>query len=211
MNTTTNAPNKLNPGDKPNSDPQLNTQSTKPVAPGSGVTAVQDPDNPKPKAPTPPDQGTGSAASDQAFTNKTAATKLPGSTEDDQSETDIEFEKARLEKDNFLSVQDQQAIDALHGASPEIERGDKSYLHAAAHSEYDSLDSDVKTIRERDRNIGPRLERFVADSESPYSIITKLVRDVPADTPDEHIVWGASGHKLRMGHLRALVMGIGGR
>ena len=208
MNTPTKA---TNPGDKP-AEQVLNTQSTKPVAPGGGATAVMDPDNPKnaSAAPKIPDKGTGSTASDQAITNKEAGTQL-GAAENPKSESDEEFEKALAEKDGVISAQDQAAIDAAHGASPEIERGDKNYIQAAAHSSHDSLESDVRTIQERDRNIRPRLERFCADNESPVSVITKLVRDIPADTPDDHIVWGASGHKLRMGHLRALVMGVGHR
>ena len=185
MNTPTKA---TNAGDKP-AEQVLNTQSTKPVAPG--VASVADPDHSK--------------------TGEKLPAKAVDNTDGPKSAADLEFEKALAEKDHILSVQDQKAIDAAHGDSPEIERGDKSYIGAAAHSTHDSLFSDMRTIQERDQGIRPRIERFCEDYENPVAIITKLVRDVPADTPDEHIVWGASGHKLRMGHLRALVMGVGPR
>lgn len=205
-----------NKGNEPAKNTVLNTQSTKPVAPGA--TTKNDPDNTASKAAASdakPAQGsTDSAASDQAIENKARAADLAGTSENERArlkaEQDAEIDRLRKEKDGNLSVEEQRELDRLHGDTnnaADDPEADHRYLHADPHSENDPMSKDIKVIRERDKGIHKRLEAFRDNYESAQAIITRLVRDVPADTPDEHIVWGASGHVLRMGHLRSLVMG----
>lgn len=190
-------------GNEPAKNTVLNPQSTKPVA--AGTVSKVDPDNDASK------QGTGKDASDQAIENKARATELAGTSQADKDRLNDEVERLRKEKDGDLSVDDQKEIDALHGDTnnaAEDPEADHRYLHADPHGANDSLRKDMEVIHERDGGTKGRLERFVTDYKHPIELITQLVRDVAADTPDEHIVWGASGHILRFGHLRALVMGI---
>lgn len=126
----------------------------------------------------------------------TEPTKVMNEIDAAQRQADIgggnsEFERARLENDNVITAEEQARIDASMGD----------------HSEYDEEEA-VEAAKERDPHALDRLQGFSASYKSVREVITNLVRDVPADTPDEHIVWGASGHVLRMGHLRQLVMGV---
>jgi hypothetical protein len=181
----------LNPSDEPvKATP--NTQSTKPVAPGA--TTKADPDNIK----TDPEK---------SAEIKAAKTDAPA----DAPTSDVAFERALLEKDGAISPEQQRNIDTVlgdHSEDPEVEAGDKNYLRANPHDPNDSLRKDIEFIRERDAGIHDRLKSFADSYDKPVAVITKLVRDVPADTPDEFTVWGASGHVIRMGHLRMLVMGM---
>jgi len=204
-----------NKGNEPAKNTVLNTQSTKPVA--GGATSKSDPDNTASKAAATdakPAAGTGTDASDQAIENKARASELVGTSENDRArlkaEQDAEIDRLRKEKDGELSVEEQRELDRLHGDTNNAAidpEADHRYLHADPHDKNDSLKKDLEVIRERDKDIHKRLGHFKDNYESAQAVITRIVRDVPADTPDEHIVWGASGHTLRFGHLRMLVMG----
>lgn len=199
----------LNPGDEPNKVVP-NTQSTKPVAPGAVSKA--DPDHIK----VDPDKKEAIEAkkTDLPQDSVRASDNVLNTKPEEQPGPDTSnaaFERALLEKDGQIDPQMQKNIDTVlgdHSEDPEIRHDDKSYLRANPHDPGDSLRKDLNYIRERDEGIQGRLKAFAENYESPVALITRLVRDVPADTPDEFTVWGASGHVLRMGHLRMLVMGM---
>lgn len=44
-------------------------------------------------------------------------------------------------------------------------------------------------------------------AEAASKKIVKLVRSIPKDTPDEHVIWGFAGQTLLVGDLRAFVAG----
>lgn len=122
----------------------------------------------------------------------------------EQDKLNDEVERLRKEKDGDISASEQKAIDAAMGdnAEEEVVQPKSSPLFA------DPLQNTIDEVHKRDGGTKERLEQFVSNYKHPVELITQMVRDVAADTPDEHIVWGASGHILRYGHLRALVMGI---
>lgn len=195
-NTSTPTP-KENPKSDGPTQGSPNTQSTKPAAPGA--VSKPDPDNDALKKAA---EGTNV---DRTAENKARATELPGGEADPNP--DPEFEKALAEKDGTISAQEQAEIDAAMGNEPMAGVGDFHPEHIKAQS-IDPLQPVINSVHSRDRSLVGRLEQFVGQYKHPVELITQMVRDVAPDTPDEHIVWGASGHILRYGHLRALVMGI---
>lgn len=165
-------------GEPVKSDPAEN-KSVKPV---SGVAQPKaDTDAPKPNP--------GMAKSPEPVT--------------DETKKDPEFEAALAEKDGAISAEDQKAIDAAMGNHSEQSEEEK-----AAEARAEAFRADMDSIKKRDGGIHDRLAAFCDGYEHPVTVITKLVRDIPTDTPDDFILYGSQGHVLRMGHLRALVMNI---
>lgn len=154
-------------------------QSTKPVA--AGATSVKDPDDDAAKK---AEAAAKQAQLDEIKKRAEAAAK---------AKADAEFEKALAEKDGEISAEQQKKIDAAMGNDPE--KG----------TDAEAVIDDVKS----DESLIGRLDMFCGAYGTPRAVITKLVTDVAADTPDEHVLWGIPGTILRMGHLRALVAGRG--
>lgn len=90
---------------------------------------------------------------------------------------DNEFEAALKENDNEMTPEELAALE--------------KQLNELDESEQEAID--ISPDPEDSPEIAAR------------KTIRRLVRDTQESTPDSYVVWGAHGHTLTIGHLRALV------